>query len=55
MVVTLSETEANEFSCTVGNISPTDVLPLETLRQGLRGDTFFNFLPQNIADSRKLI
>ena len=28
----------------LGNISPTDVLPLETLRQGLRGDTFFNFL-----------
>jgi phosphosulfolactate synthase len=39
----------------LGNIAPNDVLPLETLRLGLRGDTFFNFLPQNIANSRKLI
>jgi len=37
----------------LGNISPTDVLPLETLRQGLRGDTFFNFLPKNIIKKRK--
>ena len=39
----------------LGNISPNDVLPLETLRQGLRGDTFFNFLPENIKDSKKPI
>ena len=39
----------------LGNIAPNDVLPLETLRQGLRGDTFFNFLPKNIKDSRKPI
>lgn len=28
----------------LGNIAPNDVIPLETLRLGLRGDTFFNFL-----------
>ncbi len=33
----------------LGNISPTEVLPLETLRLGLRGDTFFQFLPENIV------
>ena len=32
----------------VGNISYDDVIPLETLRIGLRGDTFFNFLPDNL-------
>ena len=34
----------------LGNIAPDDVIPLETLRLGLRGDTFFNFLPKNITD-----
>jgi phosphosulfolactate synthase len=29
----------------LGNIAPTDVVALETLRLGLRGDTFFEFLP----------
>jgi phosphosulfolactate synthase len=28
----------------LGNIAPNDVIPLETLRLGLRGDTFFTFL-----------
>jgi phosphosulfolactate synthase len=28
----------------LGNIGPSDVLPLETLRLGLRSDTFFSFL-----------
>ncbi len=28
----------------LGNIAPNEVLPLETLRIGLRGDTFFEFL-----------
>ncbi|HEX9955767.1 MAG TPA: phosphosulfolactate synthase [Fibrella sp.] len=28
----------------VGNISPTEVIPLETIRLGLRGDTFSHFL-----------
>lgn len=32
----------------VGNISIDDVIPLETLRLGLRGDTFFTFLPDSI-------
>jgi phosphosulfolactate synthase len=32
----------------VGNISFDDVIPLETLRLGLRGDTFFTFLPDNL-------
>ena len=30
----------------LGNIAPFDVIPLETLRLGLRGDTFFEFLPE---------
>jgi phosphosulfolactate synthase len=29
----------------LGNIAPNDALPLETLRIGLRGDTFFSYLP----------
>ena len=33
----------------LGNIAPNDVIPLETLRLGLRGDTFFNFLPEEIS------
>lgn len=32
----------------LGNISPNEVIPLETLRIGLRGDTFFTFLPEDI-------
>lgn len=32
----------------LGNIASNDVIPLETLRLGLRGDTFFTFLPQNL-------
>lgn len=34
----------------LGNIAPTDVIPLETLRIGLRGDTFFDFLPEEILN-----
>lgn len=30
----------------LGNISPAEIAPLETLRLGLRGDTFFDFLPE---------
>lgn len=30
----------------LGNIAPDDVIPLECLRLGLRGDTFFTFLPK---------
>lgn len=38
------------FGCNVnlGNIAPNEVIPLETLRMGLRGDTFFDFLPDNM-------
>ncbi len=32
----------------LGNIAYDDVLPLETLRLGLRGDTFFSFLPKEL-------
>jgi len=35
----------------LGNIAPNDVIPLETLRIGLRGDTFFEYLPEEIADA----
>jgi len=31
----------------LGNIPPSEVIPLETLRLGLRGDTFFRFLPED--------
>jgi phosphosulfolactate synthase len=38
------------FGCNVnlGNIGVEDVIPLETLRLGLRGDTFFSFLPESL-------
>jgi phosphosulfolactate synthase len=32
----------------LGNIAPNEIIPLETLRCGLRGDTFFQFLPDNL-------
>jgi phosphosulfolactate synthase len=32
----------------LGNIPPNEIIPLETLRLGLRGDTFFQFLPDNL-------
>ncbi len=31
----------------LGNIAPQEIIPLETIRLGLRGDTFSHFLPQN--------
>ena len=33
----------------LGNISHDEVIPLETLRIGLRGDTFHDFLPSDLA------
>ena len=33
----------------LGNIAPNDIIPLECLRLGLRGDTFFEFLPEDYA------
>lgn len=38
----------------LGNISPDDVIPLETLRLGLRGDTFFQFLPENYLEHKQI-
>lgn len=32
----------------LGNIPPSEVIPLETLRTGLRGDTFRLYLPENL-------
>jgi len=32
----------------LGNIAPYEVIPLETLRQGLRGDTLLSFLPKSM-------
>ncbi len=32
----------------LGNIAPADAVPLETLRLGLRGDTFFDVLPEEL-------
>ena len=34
----------------LGNIGPDDIIPLETLRIGLRGDTFFSYLPEDIRE-----
>jgi phosphosulfolactate synthase len=32
----------------LGNIAPSEIIPLESLRLGLRGDTFFQFLPEEM-------
>ncbi|MCX7697406.1 MAG: phosphosulfolactate synthase [Bacteroidales bacterium] len=44
-----------EFGANVnlGNIPPSEVIPLETLRLGLRGDTFFQFLPDELKNFYK--
>ena len=34
----------------LGNIAPNDVIPLETLRLGLRSDTFFEFMESALTD-----
>lgn len=36
------------FDVNLGNISPDEAIALETLRIGLRGDTFFDFLPKEM-------
>ena len=36
----------------LGNIATNDVIPLESLRQGLRGDTFLDFLPDELKGNR---
>lgn len=38
----------------VGNIAPNEIIPLETIRLGLRGDTFATFLPEEIKKEYKL-
>ncbi len=37
----------------LGNIAPNIVVPLECLRLGLRGDTFFDFLPQEYQSKKQ--
>jgi len=36
----------------LGNIAFNDVIPLECLRLGLRGDTFFDFLPASLKEQK---
>lgn len=36
----------------LGNIATNDVVPLECLRQGLRGDTFLDYLPADLKSQR---
>ncbi|MCL4151555.1 UNVERIFIED_CONTAM: hypothetical protein GTU68_026080 [Idotea baltica] len=38
----------------LGNIAPNELIPLETIRLGLRGDTFATFLPNDIKQKYKL-
>lgn len=33
----------------LGNIAPNEVIPCECLRIGLRGDTFFDYLPEDVS------
>jgi len=37
----------------LGNIAPNDMIPLECLRLGLRGDTFFEYLPKKVEERLK--
>ncbi len=39
----------------LGNIAPDEVIALETLRIGLRGDTFFQYLPEEMAEKLRQI
>ena len=39
----------------LGNIAPKELIPLECLRLGLRGDTFFDFLPEDYAERLKQV
>jgi phosphosulfolactate synthase len=39
----------------LGNIAPNEIIPLECLRLGLRGDTFFDFLPSDYAERLKQV
>lgn len=37
----------------LGNIAENEVIPLECLRIGLRGDTFFSYLPEDVVQKMK--
>ncbi len=37
----------------LGNIASNEVVPLETLRLGLRGDTFFEYLPEPLKEKKQ--
>ena len=39
----------------LGNIGPNEMIPLECLRLGLRGDTFFDFMPSDFSDRLKQV
>lgn len=39
----------------LGNIGPEDLIPLECLRMGLRGDTFFESLPASLSEGKRLV
>ena len=39
----------------LGNIAPNEMIPLECLRLGLRGDTFFESFPTDVADRLKQV
>lgn len=38
----------------LGNIAPNEIIPLETIRLGLRGDTFATFLTDDVKQKYKL-
>lgn len=44
-----------QFGCNVnlGNVNPSEIVALETLRLGLRGDTFFDYLPSSFQDLKQ--
>lgn len=39
----------------LGNVAPDEVIALEALRLGLRGDTFFQYLPEEVAEKLKQV
>ncbi|HEX2617267.1 MAG TPA: phosphosulfolactate synthase [Flavobacteriales bacterium] len=39
----------------LGNVPPDEVLALEALRLGLRGDTFFQYLPEEVAEKLRQV
>lgn len=39
----------------LGNVAPDEVIALEALRLGLRGDTFFEYLPKDVAEQLRQI